>query len=288
MLFPVQACLSVLIARASKVIRARDSAPKMYTKLDISLWLFKLQLSASRPDLALKSFFDAIRLLDYDTPAETHRYPPPPSDEREIRDIANAPPPPDSEESKVAISLSNLVGTAGPSFYSYEADQGWRIMHFVIPIYLHNHAATKHSATAYSWYVMAILLANGELESLSRARAYIDLGDSYNLVGSPLEAIAETAKVTLAYIRTTSLKTIDYSRSYQVCMATKNYDVLSYTLGLDLSAQALSGHSVAELYTAGRNTLATLVDDLQPAIRLMAVPFIEVSRGDLHSLNDSG
>lgn len=150
-------------------------------------------------------------------------------------------------------------------------------MHFVIPIYLHNHAATKHSATAYSWYVMAILLANGELQSLGRARAYIDLGDSYNLVGSPLEAIAETAKVTLGYIRTTSLKTIDYSRSYQVCFATKNYDVLSYTLGLDLSAQALSGHSVAELYTAGRNTMTTLADDLQPAIRLMAVPFIEVS-----------
>ncbi|KAJ9091836.1 hypothetical protein QFC19_008950 [Naganishia cerealis] len=148
-------------------------------------------------------------------------------------------------------------------------------MQFVIPIYLHNHAATKHSATAYSWYVMAILLADGELESLEKSRAYIDLGDSYNLVGSPLEAIAETAKVTLGYIKTHSLKTIDYSRSYQVCFATKNYDVMSYTLGLDLSAQALSGHSISELYTAGRKTLTTLADDLQPAIRLMTVPFVQ-------------
>jgi hypothetical protein len=248
----------------------------MYTKLDISNWLFKLYLGAARPDLAMKSFFEVIRLLGYDTPTETTRYPTPPINENEIRSLVNAPDPPDTEEAKIAIALSNLIGTVGPSFYSYEADQGWRIMHFVIPFYLHNHAATKHSATAYSWYVMAILLANGELESLEKARAYIELGDSYNLIGSPLEAIAETAKVTLGYIKTHSLKTIDYSRSYQVCYSTRNWDVLSYTLGLDLSAQALSGHSISELYTSGRKTLTTLADDLQPAIRLMTVPFVQV------------
>lgn len=250
----------------------------MYTKLDISPWLFKLYLSAARPDLAMKSFFDVLRLLGYDTPAETTRFPPPPTNERDIRNLVHAPDPPNTEEAKIAIALSNLIGCVGPSFYSYEADQGWRIMQFVIPIYLHNHAATKHSSTAYSWYVMAILLANGELESLEKARAYIDLGDSYDLVGSPVEAIAETAKVTLGFIKTHSLKTIDYSRSYQVCSATNNYDVLSYTLGLDLSAQALSGHSISELYAAGRKTLATLADDLQPAIRLMTVPFVQVCR----------
>ncbi|KAJ9093692.1 hypothetical protein QFC21_006288 [Naganishia friedmannii] len=258
-----------------KVESARRTAPRMYTKLDISPWLFKLYLSAARPDLAMKSFFDVIRLLGYDTPSETTRYPLPPINEKDIRSLVNAPAPPNTEEAKEAISLSNLIGTVGPSFYSYEADQGWRIMQFVIPIYLHNHAATKHSSTAYSWYVMAILLANGEIESLEKARAYIELGDSYNLLGSPVEAIAETAKVTLGYIKTHSLKTIDYSRSYQVCYATNNYDVLSYTLGLDLSAQALSGHSISELYTAGRKTLTTLADDLQPAIRLMTVPFVQ-------------
>lgn len=267
----------MLIVR-SQVLLARDSAPKVSTKFDISVWIVRLQLSASCPNLALEAFFDALRLLGFDSPTEKTMYTPPPLDEDEIRGIASAPPPPDTEEAKIAISLANLVATAMPTVYSFELDKAYRIMQFVTAIYLHNGAA-KAVSTTYSWYVMAVLLANS-LETLGRAKAYLDLGDTFNVKGIPSEGIVETIRATLAYIKTSSLKTIDYSRAKSIASQTKNHDVLSYTLGLDLSAQALSGHSISDLYNAGRDTLTTLAEDLQPAIRLMVVPFIEASNGD--------
>lgn len=258
-----------------QVLLARDNAPKLSASLDISAWLVKLQLSASCPNLALQAFFDSLRLLGYDSPAETTAYSPTPEKEDEIRAIALASPPPDTEEAKIAISLANLVAIAMPTVYSFEVDKAYRIMQFVTAIYLH-HGAAKAVSTTYSWYVMAILLANG-LDTLGRAKAFIDLGDTFDVRGNPLEGIVETIRATLAFIKTSSLKMIDYSRAKSIASQTKNHDVLSYTLGLDLSAQALSGHSIPDLYNAGRDTLTALADDLQPAIRLMVVPFIEAS-----------
>lgn len=224
----------------------------------------------------MQSLFDGLRLLGYGSDDESQRYPSPPDQERDIRAIAEAPLPPDTEEAKTAISLSNLVGTAGPTFYSYETDKGWRIMRFVVPIYLHNHSAARHSSVAYSWYIMAVLLAEGGAESLGLARAYMDLGETYDLSGSPLEAYAVTAKAVMAYAANSKLGNIDYSRSYEVCFTTKNYDLLSYVLGLDLSTQALSGESVLNLFATGRDVLSSFGDDLQPATRLLTAPWIQV------------
>jgi hypothetical protein len=196
-------------------------------------------------------------------------------DDDGIRAIASASPPPDTEEAKTAISLASLVATAMPTVYSFELDKAYRILQFAVSIYLHNGAA-KAVSTAYSWYVMAVLLGNS-LDTLGSAKAYVELGDTFNVKGHSTEGIVETVRVTLAFIKTSSLKTIDYSRAKFIASQTKNHDVLSYTLGLDLCAQALSGHSISGLYNAGRDTLTTLADDLQPAIRLMIVPFIEVS-----------
>lgn len=222
----------------------------------------------------MQSLFDGLRLLGYDS--ENQPYTPLPTNEDDIRAIADAPLPPDSEEGRTAVALSNLVGTAGPTFYSYEEDKGWRIMRFAVPIYLHNHAAARHSSVAYSWYIVAVLLAEGGAESLGLARAYMDLGETYDLSGSSLEAYAETAKAVMKYVSNSSLGNIDYSRSYEVCFTTKNYDLLAYVVGLDLSTQALSGDSISNLFATGRDVLTSAGDDLQPATRLLTAPWIQV------------
>ena len=222
----------------------------------------------------MQSLFDGLRLLGYDS--ESEQYPSLPTSEDDIRAIADAPLPPDLEEARTAVALSNLVGTAGPTFYSYEQDKGWRIMRFAVPIYLHNYAAARHPSVAYSWYIMAVLLAEGGAESLGFARAYMGLGETYDLSGSFLEAYAETAKAVMMYVSSSNLGDIDYSRSYEVCFNTKNYDLLAYVLGLDLSTQALSGDSISSLFATGRDVLSSFGDDLQPATRLLTASWIQV------------
>ncbi|KAJ9094752.1 hypothetical protein QFC21_005910 [Naganishia friedmannii] len=275
---------------------AYELAAAISVKLDIAVWLFKLQISAGNPDLAMQSFFSALRVVGYESPAERQRYPPLFSNGDDIRAIAKAPEPTYANEARLAISLAYLVGIAGPTFYAYEADKGWRIMHFAIPIYLHNHSAAKHPSVAYSWYIMAVLLAERGAEFLNLVRAYMDLGATYDLAGNPLEGYAETAKPVLAYITQTRLSSADYSRSYEVCYVTQNYDLLSYVLGLDLSSRALSSESALALFSTGREVLSKCGDDLQPATRLLTAPWIQFganlidstllgSKCDLTSLN---
>jgi hypothetical protein len=222
----------------------------------------------------MKSLFDGLHLLGYDS--ESQQSVSWPTNEDDVRAIASAPTPPDTEEGRTAVALSNLVGTAGPTFYSYEKDKGWRIMGFAVPIYLHNNAAARHPSVAYSWYIVAVLLAEGGAKSLGLARAYMELGETYDLSGNFLEAYAETAAAVMTYATNSNLGKTDYSRSYEVCFNTKNYDLLAYVLGLDLSTQALSGDSVSNLVATGRDILSSFGEDLQPATRLLTAPWIQV------------
>jgi hypothetical protein len=241
------------------------------------IWLFRLELSAMGPEAALKTFFHALRLLGYGSSAHDLRRLPMPRETRQILALLDAPDPPQTAEGRIAMSLADFMGIAGPTVYSFvDVDERFRILEFLIPIILHDHAATKYPASAYTWYLYAILLGNEEVSRLKTASAWIELADSYTVPSGPIEAVVETCRSAVGYIRTKNLDKVDYSHAYQLCLASNNYDVVSYVLGLDLCTRAMSGTAITEMFRSGRSSLQAVGKHLQPASRLMNVPFLQV------------
>jgi hypothetical protein len=241
------------------------------------IWLFRLELSAVGPEAGLKTFFEALRLLDYDSPAYKLRRLSMPSDTSQILALRDAPDPPQTAEGRIAMSLADFMSIAGSTVYSFlDTDERFHILEFVIPILLHDHAATRHPASAYTWYLYAILLGNEDLSRLKTASAWIELADTYTVPGGTIEAALETCRGVLGYIRTQELEKVDYTHACQLCLASSNYDLVSYVLGLDLGTRALSGKSITDMFRSGRSSLQAAEGYLQPASRLMNVSFLQV------------
>lgn len=252
-----------------------DHASSIHTQLEILRWLFRLELSGAGPQIALKTFSRALQLLGYDS-----QYLPPrliPDKEETILSLLTAPLPPQTEGGWTAMALADLMGIAGPTIYSYvEPAERSRIFDFVIPILLQDHNATKHPTTAYTFYLYAILLGGEDLSNLRLVKSWIKVADTYRLESGPIEAAVETLRATVAYITTTGLETIDFTRAHQLCLATSNYDIMSYVLGLALATKTFSGTSIGDMFRNGKANLGSLSGSLQPTARLMTVPFLQV------------
>lgn len=241
------------------------------------IWLFRLELSSAGPETALRTFSRALHLLGYGPSTQQPHHLPVPSTESDILLLLNASDPPQTTQGRIARSLADFMGIAGPTVYSFvEPDERFRIFGFVIPIILNNHAATKHPTTAYTWYLYAILLGNDDISSLKTARAWIELADTYIVPEGPIEAAVETLRATVGYIRTQDLEKIDYSHARQLCLTSNNYDIMSYVLGLDVGTKILSGKAISRMFRSGRSTLQTVEQYLQPGSRLMSAPFLQV------------
>lgn len=247
----------------------------MDIQLNVLIWLFRLELNATGPQTALKTFFRAMSILGYGTSDRTSASVP--SREEDILALLTAPPPPHNEEGRIAMSLAEFMGVAGPTIYNFtEPEERRRILDFVIPLILRHNAATKHPATAYTFYLYAIVLGIEDTGRLKSVTAWIKVADTYRLNGGPIEAAVELCRATVAYISTTELDIVDYTPAQQLCMATNNYDILTYVLGLDLATKALAGSGIGAMFRNGKATLASMLDSLQPVARMMTVPFIQV------------
>lgn len=255
---------------------AVQHAPTVDIQLDVLIWLFRLQLSAAGPPTALKTFFYALDILGYSSPDRVSL--PVPSDEAEIFSLLAAPSPPQNEEGRIARSLADFLGVAGPTIYNFtEPEARLDILHFIIPLLLLNNAATKHPATAYTFYLYAIVLGIDDTSRLESVNAWIKVADTYRMKGGPIEAAVELCRATVAYITTPELDIVDYTPAHDLSLATKNYDILTYVLGLDLATKTLSGSAISNMFVHGKATLATMSDSLQPVVRMMIVPFIQVT-----------
>lgn len=253
-----------------------DHVPFINIQLDVLIWLFRLELSATGPQTALRTFFWALEILGNGAPRRTSGSVP--SSEEEILALLTAPQPPHTQEGRIAMSLADLMGVAGPTIYNFtEPEERLRILHFVIPLLLCHNAATKHPATAYTFYLYAIVLGIEDTIRLRSVNAWIKVADTYRLNGGPIEAAVELCRATVAYITTTELDIVDYTPAHQLCLATNNYDILTYVLGLDLATKTLSGSAIGAMFRDGKATLASMSDSLQPVTRMMTVPFIQVT-----------
>ncbi|KAI5455195.1 hypothetical protein NCC49_000012 [Naganishia albida] len=262
------------LRHTARVENAVQHIPSLHIQIGALIWLFRLQLSTSDPRTPLKTFFRAVDLVGYRS--RNCSMQPIPSVEGEILSLLAAPEPPRTDEGLVARSLADLMGIAGPTIYSFaELKERSRILSFVIPILLRNHNATRHWTSAYTWYLHAILMGCEDTSRLKTAQAWIKVADSYRLEGGPVAAAIETLRATVAYITTTELETVDYSRAHRLCLATNNFDIMSYVLGLDLATRTLSGADIGSVFKNGKTTLDSLKDSLQPAARMMTVPFIQ-------------
>ncbi|KAJ9123034.1 hypothetical protein QFC22_001223 [Naganishia vaughanmartiniae] len=261
----------------SKIEMALQHIPMPCDQLHGMIWLFRLELSAAGAATALRTFSRALQLLGYNTTARRLEHQPVPSNVEHILALRDAPHPLQTNEARAAMALADFMGIAGPTIYSFiEADERFRIFQFVIPIFLHNHAATKHPTTAYTWYLYAILLGNDDISRLKTARAWIELADSYTVIDGPIKAAVETLRATVGYIMTQDLEKIDYTHAGELCLTSYNYDIMSYVLGLNLATKTLSGKGIAKMFRSGRSTLQTAETYLQPTSRLMSVPFLQL------------
>lgn len=241
------------------------------------IWLFRLELSSAGPVTALETLSRALRLLGYGSTTQQLHHLPVPNEESHILSLLDAPDPPQTAQGRMARSLADFMGIAGPTIYSFiEPNERSRILEFVISTLLHKHAATKHPTTAYTWYLYALLLDNDDISRLKIARAWIKLADTYIIPEGPIEAAVETCRATVGYIRTQDLEKIDYTHARQLCLTTNNYDVMSYVLGLEVGTKILSGKAIGKMFRSGRSTLQTVEQYLQPGFRLMSASFLQV------------
>lgn len=253
-----------------------NHVPIISVQLGVLIWLFRLKLSATGPQTALTTFYRALDILGHDNPDRTPEHVP--SYEEDIMALLNARTPPLNEYGRIARSLADFVGVAGPTIYNFTMpEERYDILHFVIPLLLRNDAATKHPATAYTFYLYAIILGVEETSQLGSVKAWIKVADTYRLKGGPIEAAVELCRATVAYITTTELDIVDYTPAHELSLATKNYDILTYVLGLDLATKTLSGSAIGAMFAHGKATLESMLDSFQPAVRLMMMPFIQVT-----------
>lgn len=262
----------------SQIESALELIASVHMKINVLTWLFRLKQRDSGPEAALKVFFSALELLGYGTDNEGYRELP--STEEDVLALIDAPPPPQTSESSTAIGLADLMGYMGSAIYSLLGPkERFKIFNFVIPIIIHNHAATRHPSTAYTWYLYAIFLGGHGISRLGVVRAWIKVADNtYRPNGGHMDAAVETCRAVAAHYSAASLADVDYSRAHQLWSATStsNFSILSHILTLDLATQALSGRSIGAMFRKGKAASATLAELSHPSSRATYAPFIQV------------
>jgi hypothetical protein len=257
---------------------ALDHATSSHVRINILTWLFRLRQRESDHRGALKIFFTAMELLGYGTDIQDSRGFP--SREEEILSLIDAPPPPRNAEGLTAMSLADLMAYLGFAVYSLLAiEERFKIFNFVIPIILHNHAATKHPSTAYTWYLFAILLGGENISRLGLVKAWLKVADStYRLSGGPMDAAVETCRAIASYYSAPCLEEVDFSQAHHLWSATSssNPDIKLRVLGLDLATQALSGRAIGDMLKQGKETSAALLNCTQPSSGPSQNPFLLV------------
>lgn len=252
-------------------------AKEAATKISISGLLFRLHVSASDTETALNTFREAFQEIGIKVDNGPPAIPTTPEEVDWIFDDIKRKPKQKSASAKdeMAVAVANLCLTAGATLYSHSIDHSKEYFDHAVQLIVSNPAARRHTASAYT-YTMHALLAAGAL-NVTLARSWLRLANLTKGADRPCFSSIEAFVVTLEFLNCTSITDMKYGAAYEACLANNNMDTLTYASGLDLAGSFLAGRDLRYTLDTGKKVLQWLQYDLSPASKAMIASSIQLA-----------